>query len=159
MDPLKHDPVSMIAELAQDMVLEQRERFLSAACGSNAKLRQEVESYLRSHGSENGGTTRASRNETQAHDDPEPDTIESIALDAVSSFDFAEPNGDDETQADGSIDQTIDVFCDNNRLPVIDRLKLFQKVCLQIDLRINAASFMVHLHPLLSGSRQTVRSI
>ncbi len=142
MDEVSHDPGAMVAELARAMMPERRGRFLDAACGGDAKLRAEVEGRL-AHTA--GGNESEPAAESVAHEekiqDPVPGSLESIALNALNS-----PPGTTEvmeSQAEAPSDLPIDVYCDQDQVDLVARLRLVQQVCRVID--------QDHHHGLIHG--------
>jgi len=133
MDAASDNPIEMIATLARGMMAERRRRFLDAACGDNAKLRAEVEGRL-GDTSENDCTIEQPA-VALAHQvvKPEVDSIESMALEALSEV----PGPHESQPADSRIDLLgnlpIDTYCDQQRLDIFARLRLFQTVCRAID--------------------------
>ena len=142
MDEVSHDPGAMIAELARAMMPERRGRFLDAACGGDAKLRAEVEARL---AYTVGGNESEPAAESVAHEekiqDAVPGSLESIALDALN----AAPDTTEvmESQAEAPSDLPIDVYCDQDQLDPVARLRLVQQVCRVID--------QDHHHGLIHG--------
>jgi|GEM_PF-2252111 len=142
MDAPMPDPGAMIAELARAMMPERRGRFLDAACGSDAKLRTEVEARLARTASGNGSEPAAeSITLEEKTQNSVPGSLESIAMDALN----AAPDTTEvmESQAEASGDLPIDVYCDRDQLDPVARLRLVQQVCRVID--------QDHRHGLIHG--------
>jgi non-specific serine/threonine protein kinase/serine/threonine-protein kinase len=130
MDAADQDPIEMMVELARGMMPERRGRFLDAACGDDPGLRAEVEARLGAGNRQSDVEEPAiSTNEVIGDSRPESASVESIALDALSS-----PQGSIEADRprDGielSEDLAIDVYCDRKQLGPLARLRLVQEVC------------------------------
>ena len=84
MDAASDDPIEMIATLARGMMAERRGRFLDAACGGDANLRAEVEARLGDVPKNDGADEQPSGALADQVVNPELDSIESIALEALS---------------------------------------------------------------------------
>ena len=97
MDAMSNDPIEMIARLARSMMAERRGRFLDAACGGDAKLRAEVEARLGESPKQDGNVEEPPGTLTDQALNPEPESIETIALEALS-----ESPGPDRSQPDDS---------------------------------------------------------
>ena len=83
-DAASDDPIAMIATLARGMIAERRGRFLDAACGGDANLRAEVEAWLGDASQNNGTVEQPSAALADQVVNPKLDSVESIALEALS---------------------------------------------------------------------------
>ena len=135
MDAASDDPVEMIATLARAMMAERRGRFLDAACGGDANLRAEVEARLSHVPKQENDTTVEQPSAASADQvvNPEPDSIESIALEALSGVPDPTESQSADQEIDVPEDLPIEAYCDQKQLDTLARLRLFQKVCRTID--------------------------
>ena len=83
MDATGDDPVEMIAKLARGITAERRGRFLDAACAGDASLRAEIEARLGESPKPGKGEQPPDMATDQAVN-PEPASIDSVALEALS---------------------------------------------------------------------------
>ena len=133
MDAASDDPIEMIATLARGMMAERRRRFLDAACGGDANLRAEVEARLGDVPKHDGTDEQPSGALADQVANPELDSIESIALEALSEVPGPPESQPAESRIDVPEDLPIGAYCDQKQLDTFARLRLFQKVCRAID--------------------------
>ena len=133
MDAASDDPIEMIATLARGMMAERRGRFLDAACGGDANLRAEVEARLGDASKNDGTVEQPSGALADQVANPELDSIESIALEALSEVPGPPESQPAESKIDAPEDPSIGAYCDQKQLDTFARLRLFQKVCRAID--------------------------
>ncbi len=132
-DASSDDPVEMIAKLAGGITAERRGRFLDAACGGDATLRAAIEARLIATSSQDGGTEQPPNAPTDQVLEPKLDSIESIALEALSAAPGPNERQLLESKTDVPADLSIDAYCDSKQLDTLGRLRLFQNVCRVID--------------------------
>lgn len=160
MDPVKLHAVQMIAELARAKVAEHQERFLDAACENDLVLRKEVEMILRNSGFSETSVSQPMSDRIQQRVDPQQESIDSIALVAISTSDIIYSSiEDDASIAAASTKQLLLPYCDSKRLSLVHRLKLFQRVCLQIDLDHRRGKIHGDLNPFrmqIAGDRSPI---
>jgi len=133
LDAASDDPIEIIAVLARGMMPERRGRFLDAACGGDVYLRAEVEARLGDVPKKDGIVERPSGALADQVVNPELDSIESIALQALSEVPGSNESNPAESEIDVPEDLPIDAYCDQKQLDTLARLRLFQKVCRAID--------------------------
>ena len=133
MDAASDDPIEMIATLARGMMAERRRRFLDAACGGDANLRAEVEARLGDVPKNDGTDEQPAGALADQVANPELDSIESIALEALSEVPGPNESQPAESKIDAPEDLPIGAYCDQKQLDTFARLRLFQKVCRAID--------------------------
>src|SRR5271157_4817072 len=133
MDALSDDLIEMIATLARGMMAERRGRFLDAACGGDVNLRAEVEARLGDVPKNDGTNEQPSGALADQVANPQLDSIESIALEALSEVPDPNESQPAESKIDAPQDLSIGAYCDQKQLDTFARLRLFQKVCRAID--------------------------
>jgi eukaryotic-like serine/threonine-protein kinase len=133
MDAASNDPVEMIVKLAGGMMAGRRGRFLDAACGGDEELRAEVEARMGVSPKKNSTVEQPSGVLTDQVLNPESDSIESIALKALSEAPGLNESQPVESKTDVPEDLPIDTYCDQKKLDTLTRLRLFQSVCRAID--------------------------
>ena len=133
MDAASDDQVEMIATLARGIMAERRGRFLDAACGGDANLRAEVEARLGDASKNDGTVEQPSGALADQVANPELDSIESIALEALSEVPGPPESQPAESKIDAPEDLSIGAYCDQKQLDTFARLRLLQKVCRAID--------------------------
>jgi len=133
MDASSDDPIEMIATLARGMMAGRRGRFLDAACGGDVTLRAEVEARLGDVPKNDGTDEQPSGALADQVANPELDSIESIALEALSEVPGPNESRPAESKIDALEDLSIGTYRDQKQLDTFARLRLFQKVCRAID--------------------------
>src|SRR5271157_6072341 len=132
-DAASDAPIEMIATLARGMMAERRGRFLDAACGGDANLRAEVEAQLGDPSRNDGTVDQPSGALADQVVNPELDSLESIALEALSEVPGPHESQPAESKIDFPEDLPIDAYSDQKQLDKLARLRLFQKVCRALD--------------------------
>src|SRR5271157_3466888 len=133
MDASSDDPIKMIATPARGMMADRRGRFLNAACGGDVNLRAEVEARLGDVSKNDGTDEQPSGALADQIANPELDSIESIALEALSEVQGPNESQPAESKIDAPQDLSIGAYCDQKQLDTFARLRLFQKACRAID--------------------------
>src|SRR5271166_4068063 len=133
LDAASDDPIEMIATLARGIMAERRRRFLDAACGGDTNLRAEVEARLGDVPKNDGADEQPAGALADQVANPELDSIESIALEALSKVPGPPESQPAESRIDVPEDLSINVYCDQKQLDTLARLRLFQKVCRAIE--------------------------
>ncbi len=132
-DASSDDPIEMIATLARGMMAQRRGRFLDAACGGDVNLRAEVEARLGAVPKNDGTDKQPSGALADQVGNPQLDSIEFIALEALSEVPGPNESRPAESKIDAPEDLSIGAYCDQKQLDTFTRLPLFQKVCRAID--------------------------
>ena len=112
MDASSDDLIEMIATLARGMMAERRGRFFDAACGGDVNLRAEVEARLGDVPKNDGTGEQPSGALADQIANPELDSIESIALEALSEVPGPNESQPAESKSDAPEDLSIGVYCD-----------------------------------------------
>jgi len=133
MDASSDDPIKMIAMPVKGMMADRRGRFLNAACGGDVNLRAEVEARLGDVSKNDGTDEQPSGALADQVANPELDSIESIALEALSEVPGPNESRPAESKIDAPEHLSIGAYCDQKQLDTFARLRLFQKACRAID--------------------------
>src|SRR5271157_5522880 len=161
MDASSDNPIETIATLARGMMAERRGRFLDAACGRDVNLRAEVEARLGDVAKNDGTDEQPLGALADQVANPEPDSIESIALEALSEVPAPNESRLAESKINAPEDLSIGAYCDQKQLDTFARLRLFQKACRAIDQDhrrglIHGGLITKHIRVFPDGSLQVI---
>src|SRR5271157_4457890 len=116
MDASSDNPIETIATLVRGMTAERRRRFLDAACGRDVNLRTEVEARLGDVPKNDGTDEQPLGALADQVANPELDSIESIALEALSEVQGPNESQPAESKIDAPQDLSMGAYCDQKQL-------------------------------------------